>query len=283
MKVDFLAGALPYAENLGWHVFPLAPGWKLPAIKAAHPKDDPKRGACHGECGGQGHGVWDATAAAECIAEWAKRFPCANIGIACGASSGIIVIDVDPRNAGDRTIRAFAARGYQFPRGPRQRTGNGGWHLLFQHESGAGKPKGKLGQGVDVKSTGGYILGAPSWTRASDDGPGGPYVWEVSPFGTPIPKMPVWMQAILYPPPRPRTEFRSSGPRDIRHLIEFVAKSPDGNRNNSLYWAARRAAEAGSLTPSAERAFLDAALAAGLERDKSEATIQSAAKGAERQ
>jgi hypothetical protein len=278
MKVNFVGGALPYAEELGWHVFPLAAGWKLPAIQATHSKGDPMRGVCRGECGRQGHGVWDATTDAERIAEWARRFPCANIGIACGATSGFDAIDIDPRNAGDQTIRALAARGYQFPSGPRQRTGNGGFHLLFQHEPSLGKPKGKLGQGVDVKSTGGYILAAPSWTRASDAGSGGPYVWEKSPFDIAVPKMPIWMKAILYPPPRPVSDFKASGFQDIRPLIDFVAKAADGSRNNSLYWAACRAAEAGSLTPSTQAELLDAAIAAGLERQKALNTIHSAAR-----
>jgi hypothetical protein len=282
MRVNFIEGALPYAEQLGWHVFPIAPGGKLPAIKSAHPEDDPMRGRCHGECGREGHGVYDATTDVDQIKAWGKLNPTGNVALACGAS-GLIVLDVDPRNNGDENIRVFAARGHQFPPGPRQRTGNGGWHLLFQHEPALGKPKGKLCEGVDVKSGGGYILAAPSWTRPSEQGPGGPYVWEVSPFDTQIPRMPHWMKAILYPPPRPRTEFRSSAPQDIRPLTEFVAKAPDGNRNSALYWAVRRAAESGNLTQSAERAFLDAALAAGLERDKSQATIQSAIKGAERQ
>jgi hypothetical protein len=145
MKVDFIKGALPYAEQLGWFVFPLAMGWKLPAIKSAHPKGNPKHGVCRGECGRQGHGVYDASADPKRIAEWARQFPCANIGIACGEPSGFDVIDIDPRNAGDQTIRAFAARGYLVPPAPRQRTGNGGWHLLFKHAPG-GRPRGKLGQ-----------------------------------------------------------------------------------------------------------------------------------------
>jgi hypothetical protein len=88
----------------------------------------------------------------------------------------------------------------------------------------------------------------------------------------------MWMKAILYPPPRPPADFKASGPQDIRPLIDFVANATDGNRNNSLYWAACRLSEAGSLTPSAEAALLDAAIAAGMERQKALATIQSAAR-----
>jgi len=279
MQVKFTEGALPYAETLGWSVFPLASGGKLPAIRAAHTKGDPQRGSCHGECGREGHGVYDATADPDKIRAWGRRFPRANIALPCGAANGFLVLDIDPRAGGDQTIRALAARGNPFPTCPRQRTGNGGYHLLFRFDASLGKPRGKLGQGVDVKASGGYILAAPSVTAPSDAGPGGPYRWEVSPFDTPIPPLPAWMRAILYPPPpKPLQQFRAAGPQDIRPLADFVARAPNGNRNNALYWAARRAVEAGALTPSSQQSLLSAAVAAGLERNKALATIQSAAK-----
>jgi hypothetical protein len=262
MRVDFSEGALPYAEKLGWKVILLQRGWKLPFLSK-------EKG---------GNGVHDASSDPEQIRKWSRMNPSGNVGIACGDASGVFVVDVDPRNDGDKSIRALAARGYQFPPGPRQRSGNGGWHLLFQHEAGITNSKGRLGPGVDVKSTGGYILAAPSWTRKSADGPGGSYHWEISPFETSVPKMPVWMKAMLCPAPRPLPEFRSSGPQDIRSLIDFVASASDGNRNNSLYWAACRIVEIGNLTPSAQAALLHAAVAAGLERQKALATINSAAR-----
>jgi hypothetical protein len=277
MKVSFTEGALPYAETLGWSVFPLASGGKLPAIRTAHPKGDPQRGSCQGECGREGHGVYDATADPEKIRAWGRRFPRANIGLPCGTANGFLVLDIDPRAGGDQTIRALAAQGNPFPTCPRQRTGNGGYHLLFRFDASLGKPRGKLGQGVDVKASGGYILAAPSVTAPSDAGPGGPYRWEVSPFDTPIPPLPAWMRAILYPPPPKPQPWQPSGPQDIRPLADFVASAPNGNRNNALYWAARRAVEAGALTPSAQHSLLSAAVAAGLERGKALATIQSAA------
>jgi len=279
MKVNFTERALPYAETLGWTVFPLAPGGKLPAIRTAHPKGDPQRGSCHGECGREGHGVYDATADPDKIRAWGRRFPQANLGLPCGAASGFLVLDVDPRSGGDQTIRAFAARGNPFPTCPRQRTGNGGYHLLFRFDASLGKPRGKLGQGVDVKASGGYILAAPSWTGPSDAGPGGPYVWEVSPFDTPIPPLPAWMREILYPPPpKPLRQFRAAGPRDIQPLVNYVLRSPNGNRNNDLFWAACRVAEQGCLTLSAQDALLRAAVSIGLERPKALATIRSASK-----
>src|SRR5262245_16819056 len=191
MKADFVAGALPYAERLGWKVLLLGPKWKLPFVAKEN----------------GGSGVHGASADPDQVRAWGKLCPDGNVGIACGEASGIVVVDVDPRNAGDASIRALAARGYAFPRGPRQRTGNGGWHLLFQHQPGIGGSKNRLGPGIDVKSTGGYVLVAPSWTRPSDDGPGGPYVWDVSPFDVPLPRLPIWMTAMLRPAPRPKSAF----------------------------------------------------------------------------
>ena len=214
MKVDFVGGALPYAELLGWKVVLLGPKWKLPFLSK-------QKG---------GNGVHDASSDPDQIRAWGKVCPDGNIAVACGEASGIVALDVDPRNGGDVSIRALAAKGHVFPKGPRARTGNKGWHLLFRHRPGVGGSKGKLGPGIEVKSTGGYILVAPSWTRPSDDGPGGPYVWEVSPFDVAVPPMPIWLKAMLCPPLRPRPVFE---PRqwggDIEHLARFVAGSPEGS------------------------------------------------------
>jgi hypothetical protein len=183
MTVDFVAGALAYAERLKWPVFPLAPGLKVPFFA----KD---RG---------GNGVHDATTDPDQIRAWGKICPAANIGIACGS---ITVVDVDPRNGGDVSLAALAAKGCVLPLCPRQRTGNGGWHYVFAGDPRIANSKGRLGRGIEIKSAGGYIVGAPSWTKASSSGPGGRYRWEVSPFDVAAPLMPAWLVDRLLPPPR---------------------------------------------------------------------------------
>jgi hypothetical protein len=228
MAVDFTSDALPYAKQLGWKVLLLGRGWKLPYLRK--------------EMGGRG--VTDASSDVDQIREWGRICPNGNIGVACGVASGIVVIDVDPRNGGDASLAALAAKGYIMPCGPRQRTGNRGWHYLFKADHRVGGSRGKLGPGIDVKSAGGYILVAPSWIRKSDDGLGGPYAWEVSPFHAPIPRMPLWMTALLCPPPRPPSTFRSGARSgDIEPLARFVAASPKGERNDRLYWASCRVRE----------------------------------------
>jgi hypothetical protein len=264
MRVDFVAPALPYAERLGWKVLLLGPGSKLPFFSK--------------EKGGSG--VHDATSNPDQIRAWGRICPDGNIGIACGEASGIVAVDIDPRNGGEVSIRALAAKGNPFPKAPRQRTGNGGYHLLYRHQPGIGNSKGRLGPGIDVKSTGGYILVAPSWTRPSPDGPGGPYRWEASPFDVAVPRMPIWMTTMLCPPPRPTPAYLPDlNGGDVEPLARFVASSTKGQRNDRLHWAACRAGELaarGQVSPqSAGRRLVAAAAAAGYVGPEVARTIDS--------
>jgi hypothetical protein len=227
---------------------------------------------------------------------WWKRSPQANIGIACGALSGDTVVDLDPANGAESSIAALAARGMIFPPTLRATTPNGGWHLFYRYQPGIRNWTGKIAPGIDTRNDAGYVVAAPSRVPRKADGVMTAYAWvdpatgEIRddarlPEAIQIAPFPAWVVDIVAPKPvyRAFRPINPSAPQDIRPLTDFVARAADGNRNCALYWAARRAAGSGNLTPSAERAFLDAAIAAGLERDKSQATIQSAIKGAERQ
>ncbi|HYO18896.1 MAG TPA: primase C-terminal domain-containing protein, partial [Dermatophilaceae bacterium] len=68
--------------------------------------------------------------------------------------------------------------------------------------------------------------------------------------------------------------YRRSGGWGIEPLARTVREAEVGERNSILYWAACRAAEYG-LDP---EPLFDAALEVGLEPDKVERTIASAAK-----
>ncbi len=92
--------ALYYAEKLDWPVFPAF---------------EVKGGCCACAAGNNcerpgkhprtKHGVRDATKDPEQIKAWWRTWPDANIGVATGRDSGIIVIDADPRNGAIETIR----------------------------------------------------------------------------------------------------------------------------------------------------------------------------------
>jgi hypothetical protein len=51
------------------------------------------------------HGVKDATTDRGQIKSWWGASPNANIGIATGSESGILVLDIDPRNGGARSLK----------------------------------------------------------------------------------------------------------------------------------------------------------------------------------
>lgn len=107
------------------------------------------------------HGFQDATQDRNQVVQWFKDGD-KNIGIACGAS-GIIVLDVDPRNGGKESQRALEDRlGY----GLADKTDlivttpSGGFHYYFKDEGAISLRQGnnKLGAGIDVKGRGGYVV-----------------------------------------------------------------------------------------------------------------------------
>ena len=142
MDSPALESALKYA-SFGFHVFPL--NGKTPAI----PKE---RG---------GKGVLDATRDEETIRNWWTEYPDAAVGIACGAS-GIVVVDVDPRNGGnDSAQRLQSDLGLRLAEatGLVVRTGGGGWHFYFKAPAEAIKGGShKLGPGIDLQAGNKYVV-----------------------------------------------------------------------------------------------------------------------------
>lgn len=107
------------------------------------------------------------------IAAWWQRWPDANIGLACGQRSGVIVIDLDRKPAKhgkaavDGVASFIALVEANSPIGDTliSRTGSGGAHLFFRHPTGVSSvpdSQGKLGPGIDVRGDGGYVVLPPS-------------------------------------------------------------------------------------------------------------------------
>lgn len=168
-----LRAALGYVRRMNWKVFPLRIRGKEPNGKLAP------------------NGVHDATLNEITIREWWKAYPDANVGLPCG--QGFFVLDVDPRNNGDETLGALEREHGKLPQTPCAVTGSGGRHILFALVDGV-KLKGSLGEGLDVKGIGGYVVAAPSIHPC-----GGAYTWEASahPLEVPIAEAPEWMTRSL--------------------------------------------------------------------------------------
>jgi hypothetical protein len=93
---------------------------------------------------------------------WAER-PFSNIGLNCGRS-GLVVIDIDPRNGGRESFRAWRERTqWAVPPLLTATTPSGGYHLYYAVEDGLEVPrKGRLAPGVDLQAAGGYVVMPPS-------------------------------------------------------------------------------------------------------------------------
>ena len=132
--------ALAHAKR-GFAVFPLAVGQKAPPLLADWPNkatSDP----------------------AEVEMLWAA-VPHANVGIHC---RGMVVLDVDPDKAGEASLAALQDL-YSFPSTLTVRTPSGGRHFYFSLPDGSpgvSNTVSKLGPGLDIRSTGGYVVAAGS-------------------------------------------------------------------------------------------------------------------------
>lgn len=247
-----------HLTQFGWKVFPLMPRSKIPAV----PKD-------HG-----GRGCLDATDDEDVIGAWARKYPRANIGLACGLPSRVVVIDLDPRNGSDDSVARLRAKKQLFSPTVTAKTANGGTHFYYAYEPELKNSKSALAPGIDVKTTGGYVVAPPSLLDEDRR-----YRWINSPLGDRLPRLPRWALEALKPRPAPvRAYDKASAPKDISKLLEFVSHAGTGNRNNALFWAAAKAAEAGQLTDGAQTAFIETAIGNGLDPVEAKKTVESASK-----
>lgn len=161
---------------------------------------------------------------------WWQQWATANIGIATGAVSGIVVVDVDARHGGADSLKALEQQFGQLPLTVRAKTGNG-WHLMFQHPGGRlQNSAGKLGQGLDIRGDGGYIVAPPS-LHAS----GVYYEWDV--FDIELAPLPDWMLGLLQPKTQqPATQQATQPPLvATAHNYQPIPDTfPQGQRNNEL-------------------------------------------------
>jgi hypothetical protein len=160
-----------YYSKLGWQSFQCKPRDKTPLHKWADV----------------------ATTEENMLLGWWDTNPAANIGIACGKRSGIIVLDVDADHGGYESLAALQDTYGRLPETPVSRTGSGGEHIVFQHPGiEIRNSAGKLGAGLDIRGDGGYIVAPPSVHPN-----GQRYEWVVRPSQVPLAPMPEWLIELL--------------------------------------------------------------------------------------
>jgi hypothetical protein len=152
---EFLDAALKLGHH-GTAVFPLA--GKIPRIPNPHPKGSPERLNCKGECGQLGHGYCDATTELGTIGYWwGVLYRGANIG--ARVPKGMFVLDIDPRHNGHESL-AIAADDAYVPQTLTTIRERRGAHYLSPATGEA--LNGASGPGIDIKTSLGYTVRAPS-------------------------------------------------------------------------------------------------------------------------
>ena len=183
-----------YSEQK-WDIFPCKPHDKTPLVKWTD----------------------EATSDLEQIAEWWSKWPDANIGMATGERSGVFALDVDAGHGGIETLKAHTDKNGALPETPTSHTGGGGYHYIFEYADNVRNSAGKLGQGLDTRGSGGYVI-VPQSIHPN----GKPYMWDKKPSQTAIAKAPEWLLKLLFNEQIQKAQAPNDGA-----LI-------DGKRNNEL-------------------------------------------------
>lgn len=241
------------AVSLGFHIFPIEPGGKLPHLI----RPDAEYRLRWGEV---------ATADLGRVIDWWTYSPTANIGVAC-KPSGLLVLDSDMAKEpgillkgvtpspwaylhddlgewldGDDILRAMCDRwGQSFDELQatyRVCTGSGGAHRYFRWPAGVQASQsspvpGLLDSRCNGGQKGGYVLGAGSVTEK------GRYAVEND---APILEAPPWIVELCREKPRPvkpKPLFsQPTGGGGSTGLVNTVRYAQAGNVNASLHWAA---------------------------------------------
>lgn len=96
------------------------------------------------------------------VIQWWKKYPEANLGVLTGIQSGIMVVDVDPRNGGNESLKKLVKEYGALPHTIQSHTGGDGDHFFFKCDSQYIKCKCNFRPGIDIKANGGYIVVPPS-------------------------------------------------------------------------------------------------------------------------
>lgn len=267
--------ALELAEH-GYHVLPCSPRGKVPLLPKAHPAGS----RCTGECGRDGHGVYDASTDPNRIAQWWLAYPEANPAIACGPS-GLVVLDGD--EAGEFG-RLCADLGHDLPQTHQVSTSKGEHRWFRQPPLGRiGNPRGLRDRGyeIDVRGDGGYVMapGAVHETGVVYTGSG------PVPDPATLPQVPSWAVEALGRSRSAQPVSRTGEPLGQRgawaaltYEVDAVLNAKPGERNNRLRDASANLGQivgAGAMDEQTVRHLLtSAAVRNGLTESEVAATIE---------
>lgn len=188
-------------------------------------------------------GLHEASTDPSLIAGWWKRWPWANVGMATGARSGFVAIDVDWPD-GVASLQVLQEELGSLPATLQANTGGGGLHLLFAHPGGLRNTTGRLAgcelalPNVDLRADGGALVAPPSLHVS-----GRRYRWVDA--SVPLAPAPSWLRdrprAAAVPVPTTTAAAGSAtgyGRAALRAELEKLLQAEGGGRNHALNAAA---------------------------------------------
>jgi hypothetical protein len=220
------------------------------------------------------------------------RNPGSMIGLPTGEQIGAWVLDVDVHKDDDgniingyETLAALEDRYGQLPPTATARTAGGGEHRYFKHVPGI-RNRGKMGRGLDVRSSGGYVIAPGSVTAEGKE-----YVW-LDYDGEGIPPLadaPQWLLQLVLPPPAAATltthynyesgENAAYVERAVEAELNLLATTSQGGRGeqvNKSAFSLGTLVGAGALSRAeAEVGLYDAAYANGVVAKDGEREIRA--------
>ncbi len=189
MKIQDLKTNLDWAlyyQSIGWSPFPVAKGGKTPLVKWEKYQSE--------------------IATEEKIREWWKQYPDANIGIATGKVSDIVVVDVES-GGGTKDL----------PPTVMARTGGGGFHFFYKHPGVLVKNRVRIQEKTDIRGDGGYVVATPSLHKS-----GRYYEWLVTPEDSGFADLPQWILKKSVRDDNVKTDWRTF----------LDQKNPEGTRSD---------------------------------------------------
>lgn len=229
--------ALRYAGH-GWPVLPLhtptASGCSCTTVDCGSPGKHPRTL----------RGLHDATTDPDQVRAWWTRWSDANVGVTTGATSKLLVVDIDLPDGPASLARLEADHG-RLPATCQQRTGSGGRQLLFTHPGRTVANRTGLEPGIDIRGDGGYIVVPPSRHTSGER-----YRWVGH---TPPAAAPAWLLTLLdrrrtpphtahdqasYPPLPAELHAHAYAAAALRGELARVGSAVEGSRNDTLNRAA---------------------------------------------
>lgn len=201
--------------KMGFHVFPIIQNEKTPYLKdfTGAAMTDPEALRTY---------WWDAVM---------EREHAHNVGIATskfGEGQALVVVDVDNKKGkeGSATLLKLELEGFDFPKTLTQKTPSGGFHYIYKTSTPLKQGTDTLGSGLDIRSRGGYIVGAGSVVEK------GAYAFDIK-QGVEILDCPPWIEKVLKDNEAKERELKTAEPKKKISQKAATSRAKDYLLNNA--------------------------------------------------